>query len=240
MRESLVYLLQLQDIDLEIAELEKKMRALEEAEQIQAAAVLLEKALDQVEQTRERLRVNNRRIKDLENKLEDRQAVIKELDEKIFSGESSSKELSFLIKSKDHERAAQAKLEEILFQTLEALEELNSAMLIAETALAAEEKRYQEVKEAVMQEAGDDRVALAELKSRQSELHEKIDNKLLRSYLSKSKRLNYRFVCAVDDKAVCEGCRVKLPSRVFKRLLSGEIARCDECGRYLICLIDEK
>jgi predicted nucleic acid-binding Zn-ribbon protein len=164
--------------------------------------------------------------------------LVKELDEEIYSGKSNSKELHYLIYEKDKNKEEIQDLEVKMLNLLENSERDKEYLMRLKQQKSEMNQKYNEIKNNINSKKAKLLQKKKSLEEKREEIILELPSRLIEKYEDKKERLNYKFVCQIDESGMCTGCHVKLPSRVIKNLYNSEVQRCDECGRYLIHISD--
>ncbi|MFP4457215.1 MAG: zinc ribbon domain-containing protein [Clostridia bacterium] len=234
MYKDLSLLLEVQDIDKSLIKKQEKLDKLKEPLELRTCVSHLEEIERNLNGLVSKVEERKRKVSVLERDIRHYQNLTKELDDEIYSGKSNSKELHYLIYEKDKNKETIESSELELMDLLEKNE--RDSEYITRLKLQKDQmvKKYDDIKQTIEKKENDLLSAKEGLRKKRELLESQISDSILKKYEEKKERLNYKFVCRIDDVAMCTGCHVKLPSRVFKNLTNNEVERCDECGRYLL------
>jgi len=237
MYEQCLRLFEIQKIDVKLEELflkKEKLKTSNELIQIQAHKSNLQSQWDLIHQ---QLTEDRRELRQSEYDLSEIGMHVEELNGKIFDSATKSKELQFLLQEKDVFQEKTNKIETDIINLLITIEK-NEHLQNAQKELLIDindriDKLSAELKVAIINAEED----ISALKNDRQRWALGIDEKLFKEYESKRKRLKNEMVSLVDNSQVCQGCHVKISNRAFKKLLEKEVARCEECGRYLLVIM---
>ena len=222
-------LYQLQEIDLEIADEERRLEQvvsrLGKNDVVVAAQAKLMSAREKLEELQHQQR-------SLEGEIDDLAGKIKAVDDQLYSGRiKNPKELSNL----QHEvELLKAKRDQLEIKDLELMEQVESveagvAALNHELeGITAEWRREQE-------QLGKEKAALEDslsgLGQKRQALAAETDAQVLALYdrLRKSKG----WAVAGVEQGTCRSCRISLPSSELQQARSGALVQCGSCSRIL-------
>lgn len=234
MYKDLSLLLDLQEIDKALILISEKCAKIENSIRAKECENLLAMIQKEINELNLEIDERKKEIRNIERDTIHHQDTIKELDDEIYSGENNSKELHYLLYEKDKNKKSIDDFENSLMVLLEE----NESSINRVQELKAKEFKldsdYQEINSIEGKAKEELRYEKEVLLDSREHLISKISERILINYEDRKERLNYKFVCEVDDSAICGGCFVKLPMIVFKNITNKKVARCDECGRYLV------
>ncbi len=187
------------------------------------------------------LEEKNKRIHAMENQLHKMEQIIedtcismKQVDERIYSGEVTTvKELKIL---EEKRKAAQLKVEKYEEEALLIMEELDKlkADLPQEMQLANQMKaQYREKQLKIQQEIGKMKAELNLLQKQIQQLETSISPELLEKFY-KIKRIKDNPVAMISD-GKCSGCMVEVSIMIALEAKKHEkLVYCENCGRILV------
>lgn len=222
-------LYQLQEIDLEIADEERR---LEQAVSRLGKNDVVVAAQAKLMAAREKLEELQHQQRSLEGEIDDLAGKIKAVDDQLYSGRiKNPKELSNL----QHEvELLKAKRDQLEIKDLELMEQVESveagvAALNHELeGITAEWRREQE-------QLGKEKAALEDslsgLRQKRQALATETDAQVLTLYdrLRESKG----WAVAGVEQGICRSCRISLPSSELQQARSGALVQCGSCSRIL-------
>jgi predicted nucleic acid-binding Zn-ribbon protein len=228
--ESLQHLLELQQLDDEIASREKELAGLpEKRKQLEETRASVAAELVRARETRETVEHDQRRA---ESSLQDQEALLRKLEGQQFQVKDNAA-YTALLHEMDRAKAMISDCETRILEGMDAAE-------AARAALAAAEADDRETRERVDSEeratdAREEQIQreLAELNARRVEVGPKLDPKILAVYEKILTRR--RPAVAMVSEEMCQGCRVGIPAQNYIEILKGErIITCGNCHRILV------
>lgn len=230
MREEMIHLIKLQEVDLQILALDKakeespdSLRKAEETleakkreyqallEEIEELQLRRRKFEDELEQEYQRLRKSQNRLMEVKAQRE-YQALLKEIEEIKKVNKQREQELIEMMERL--EKLSQDK--EQLAKEIEALEK----------AVEIERSKYEEHKDALDKKR-------AEIWKEREALASKIPSSLLKRYEFVKSRRNGLAVVPVKD-AVCDGCHMNIPPQLYNELMRDDrVYECPICQRII-------
>lgn len=231
MNEQIAYIIDIQDIDINIKKIED-----DEA-----------KNIHEINESAEGVKSQNEKLERLKNELSELQKKINlcELNVESYNGKiekyteaqkqiKTNKEYNAMQKSvKDNEALKNLEEEEII-KTMTALEEIKSAIKITEEDI----KRLSDIISNKKAEVELDKIKYCDIKKDLSDKRKKLEKILKVEFLNiyEAIKNNNKFpaVIPVNNNRACTGCFRILPPQQFNELLSGEIfMQCPICSRIL-------
>lgn len=224
-------LYQLQTLDLELAELERR-RGETEAQLGETEALLQARA--HREAARQRCRQEEARLRDLELDVEETGQKLKEVQAKLYGGTvRAAKELTNLQKESEHLAQAKSRAEDALLESMDALERLQAELAEAERAFDAAEAEWKADQEALRARLQETLAAIAKATASREELIRTIPPAALAEY-DRLRRIRRGVAVARIAQNTCLGCRIGLPMSVVQQArVSPDFVYCPSCGRLL-------
>ncbi|GJM16790.1 MAG: hypothetical protein DHS20C13_21170 [Thermodesulfobacteriota bacterium] len=237
MREQILVLEALQQIDLELSELEihlieypNKISNLEE--EIKSSKETIQNLTDQKEdldKTRE----------EIENEISQNEESIKKSEEKLFEIKTH-KEYQALQKEIAETKKMNSDHEEKLLDEMEKIETLEKEIAEKSEKLASMESGNQEKIAEYKLELEDIKVAYEPKKKQKEEAIQKLDPEIFPLYEKIFKKNNGE-VLAIAKNEVCTGCYMNVPAQLFNEILTfTRIIQCPSCQKILYCEEEEK
>ena len=233
MKEELLALYELQNVDVKIAEARSAIEALDGAKVMKhkyAVAKARAEAADKV-------------LKDYEKEQRDKELTLKSIDEKRVAAEkrkyggsvSNSKELASLEKEIEYLKQQQSELDG---RVLELYDLVPDAKAKADAALELLAKVEHHARVAIKKEMAEKKRLegeLAELTPLREQAAARVTDKhLLSRYASVVKRTGSTGIAKIVD-GKCEGCRVVITAFIMRQLFEDkEYECCENCGRILL------
>ncbi|WP_211661852.1 zinc ribbon domain-containing protein [Neomoorella glycerini] len=225
---------ELQEMQLRLQELQRQLQASGLARELKREKQRLETCQETVRarmQEREELR---RQIASLERACQDLAARKKQLEGKLYSGETSNpKELNNIQHkidttagelAREEERAMELALQQE--QLEEWLKENVSKLQAGKAAYREKLDQYRTWREGLQQEMDVLAVNAARLEG-------EIDSKLLALYSDLQRRLGTKVLARVV-KGTCSGCHLVVPPVLLREARAGKFIYCESCGRLLL------
>ena len=230
MREEMVHLIKLQEVDLRILALDKaKEKSPESLRKAEEALESKKKEYEQLIEELEELQLKRRKFED---ELEQEYLRLKKSQTRLMEVKAQ-REYQALLKEIEEIKKANKQREEELLQMMERIESLNQE----------KEKLAQEIEElekVVAEERAKYENQRAELDKKRAEvwkereaLASKIPSNLLKRYeFVKSRRNGVAVVPVID--AVCAGCHMNIPPQLYNELIRDDrVYECPICQRII-------
>ncbi len=229
--EELKPLIKLQEIDLEIRRIEKRLK-----EEIPSL-------LNEIQEGKEKAELI---VKQAEEKIEKNLKERRELDLEIKSIEESIKKHREQLNSVKTNEAYKALMEEIEAEERKksSMEDRTLELMIEEEELQKEKKKseeeaqrikaeFSEREQKILDEKNRLSVKIDELKNVREELTNQIDGSLYKLYIQISTKRNGIALSPVTD-GFCSVCQIRIRPQVMEELRKGgKIIRCENCSRIL-------
>jgi predicted nucleic acid-binding Zn-ribbon protein len=222
-------LYKLQQFDLE---LQKKQQELDEVEHQLSDNKALLAAESEAASQRERLQDARKKQKDSEWELDDIQEKVRQLEKKLYSGQTKDpKELVNLEKESKSLKSQIRNKEDALLGLMGQVEEAE-----AESKTAAEEaeqlKRKWEYRQQVFgPRKSEVETILATLREDRSKLGQQIQPEAFNIY--ERIRLTRGQAIVKVEKGRCLGCNITVSTSEWQKAKAGELIQCNNCGRIL-------
>lgn len=222
-------LLDYQAVDAKLKEIEKTLTNSEERKK----AVSAKKYLESVEENVNKLDARASELVATYEQVTNEQLKLKEQESAIadaINGAEDEKEVLYLLKKIEE---IIAKIKSLGSKANKISEEIQAVMKeyatiknntkVAQTQLADNLKKYNELKDSVKDEKEQVEKQLGDLKN-------KVDPVLMDRYLQKRANKIYPVLYAVRDN-VCGACGMELSMSVREKLKNGEVVDCENCQR---------
>ena len=230
MVEGLKRLIELQELDDELAKLEEEQRALPARRE--ALAAQRSAAEERLAASRVSEREAEAGQRQAERDLQDREAALAKLEGQQHQVKTNEA-YTALLREIDHAREAISSCETRILEAMEATQAGAEATAAAEAALkAAGEREVAEDRSLAAREA-ELTARIAELRAGRAELRGQVERSLAELY----ERIALRRRPAVVQvtRGICTGCRVDIPPQTFVDLQSRKrVVTCERCQRILV------
>jgi predicted nucleic acid-binding Zn-ribbon protein len=228
--ESLQHLLELQQLDSEIASREEALVSLPgKRKQFEETRAAVAANLAQAHETLQSSELGQR---EAEATLQDQEALLKRLEGQQFQVKDNTA-YTALLHEMDHAKQVISDCETRILEGMEAAEAAREALAAAE----AEERETRERldSEETATDAREEQLQreLAELGAQRGQVGPKLDVKILATYEKILTRRRPALALVSDE--MCQGCRVGIPAQNYIEILKGErIITCGNCHRILL------
>lgn len=237
MKEEIQRLKALQEVDLEIGKVEKKIAR--GTEELTNRRNSIEKLKTSIAATTDKIEASAARCRELEAEVEDTVQMIKDRQTKLMKVQTN-REYQSILKEIDDAKGVNRQREEELIRLQEQAEYLQIKNN-EQTALCGEEEaQYQEDANQREKEAVELADKLEKLqKSRETKV-KKVKVSLLRKYdMIRAKRNGLAMVGV--NRGVCHGCFMNVPPQLYNELLrEEELHSCPACNRLLYNMADKE
>jgi uncharacterized protein len=183
----------------------------------------------------EALEALRKKQREIDDELEDMDARIKSLEQKLYGGSiRNPKELSDLQKEVQHLRERRSKLDERALSNMDAIEAASaSATRAREDAKQAEAAWRRDQEDLVASRTKAER-EMAALESQRKERTEAMDRSAIGMYEALRPKKAGRPVARIE-RGTCLGCRVLLPTHVIQKVRAANtLVQCPSCERILV------
>jgi predicted nucleic acid-binding Zn-ribbon protein len=231
MNEALSALYALQQIDIALAQLERRYHALDPGHAEQAA---LEKARQEYMQKAEALHQLARDLQDAELELKSVEAKKKEHENKLYGGKiTSPKEMVSMQEEIEALGRQRGRLDERILIMMDQLEALRTEVATAETTLKEAEATLSRKQAAYNAETAAITQEVHTLTPRRTKLAATIPPALLKRYETLRATKNGVGISRIE-KGICSACHTTLPVKVVQMVQETDsIEICENCGRLL-------
>jgi len=222
-------LYQLQEIDLEIAEEERKLEQVNGRLGKDDVVVAAQRKLDAAKEKLEELWHQQR---SLEWEIDDLASKIKKGDEELYSGRiKNPKELTNLQHEVELLKAKRDGLETKDLQIMEQVESAEAGTAALTRELEDTTAKWQREQEQLRKDKAALESSLSKLKQQRQALAAEVDPKTAALY--EGLRKGKGFAVARVEQGICRGCRISLPSSELQQARSGALVQCGSCSRIL-------
>jgi predicted nucleic acid-binding Zn-ribbon protein len=225
-------LLELQQIDLTLERLNKRLAEVKAAQRETDAV----RAARQARQAADQEAVKQRALrKDLELSAATLDGRIKQAEQRLYSGlVKNPKELVDLQNDVAALKRQKAALDDQLLEAMVTLEEAEAAFKRASDDLVRSEAEWKTSQADLFDEQAQLETDLAKFSGEQSEVRQRLDAASLSLYDQLRRRKNGLAVAEYDD-GVCSGCGIQPTSNVINQIRQADqLARCGNCERILV------
>jgi predicted nucleic acid-binding Zn-ribbon protein len=187
-----------------------------------------------VDEHRDALRALHDSQRDIEWQVDDARSHVAAVEKKLYGGTvRNPKELEGLNDDANMLRGQLRRREDELLNHMVKVEEQETALSQAETALKEVEERWQGEQADLLGQKERLEAELAELeKSRQSQAG-RVEGRVLELYDLLRDRRQGKAVVKVE-RGMCQGCRISLPMSILQKARSGfDVVQCVSCERIL-------
>ena len=223
-------LYELQQLDLD---LQKKTDMLSQVERQLSHNKALADAKSELEESQKRLAELQDKEKTVEWAVEDLQAKLKPLQQKLYAGSvKNPKELGSLQQQvtqlKSQVRGEEDKALEIMGQT----DILQKEIAVKSTHVNKLEGEWQQTQKQLLSEQAELQAAIDTARNRRGELTSTIEPAHLQLYETVRSRKQGHAVAKIEQGR-CQGCRINVPMSEITQARTGDIVQCSSCGRVL-------
>jgi len=222
-------LYELQEIDLEIADQERK---LEQVNGQLGRNDVIVAAQQKLSLEKEKLAELQHQQRSLEGEIDDLAAKIEKGDGELYSGRiKNPKELSGLQHEVELWKAKRDQLETKDLEIMEQVESDEADVAALKQEVAEIDAEWQREQEGLRKDKAALESSLINLKQKRQALAGETDPQVLTLYdrLWKSKG----WAVARVEQGICHGCRISLPSSELQQVRSGVLVQCGSCSRIL-------
>lgn len=225
----------LQELDLQMQDIEKKLRnlpLLKSCRQKKNEVEVLTQGLKQKKESLHGMRTSLRRG---EMRLQSLTSDIASLHSELYGGKVANlKELAQIEKKMEQQKCEKEKLEDRLLEDMDQMEQRESAYKERTGGLRAKEKELAKLETEAREKVDELKNELLGVKNRRKELAACLDPVLLKKHEAFSQKFNGKGIALVTGK-ICGGCRIELSACIKERLYEpGKEVFCESCGRILL------
>ncbi len=223
---------ELQQIDLH---LEKTTQQLLDLERQLSGNQELEDAKALLDSNRQRLAELQTKQKSAEWSLEDLQAKLKPLQQRLYAGSvHNPKDLVNLQQQATQLKNQVREEEDKVLEIMDQVETLQKQASSGSAQANQLEKQWQAMRDQIMAEQVRLREVLQSTKEKRQEMAQTIDPDYLLVYETIRARRQGQAVAKIEQGR-CQGCRIAVPVSELTQARAGELVQCSSCGRVL-CL----
>lgn len=232
MREQILVLEALQQIDLELSELEVHLK--EYPDKISTLEEELKSSKNTLDELNDRKDKLTKTKSELENEISQNEESIKKSEEKLFEIKTH-KEYQALQKEITETKKMNSDLEENLLGEMEKIEDLDKEITQKSEQLAIKDSEYQEKIGEYKLELEEIKVAYEPKKEEKEKTVQTLDPEILPLY-EKIMKKNNGEILAIAKNEVCTGCYMNIPAQMFNEILTlTRIIQCPSCQKILYC-----
>ncbi|MGC8668410.1 MAG: zinc ribbon domain-containing protein [Chthonomonadales bacterium] len=231
MKDALLALYALQEVDTALSVAKQKLNALDRGDAERAAAESARTLYDQVNRTLHDLSAD---LTDAELELQSVEQKKKQYEDKLYGGRvTNPKELASMQEEIEALGRQRGRLDERILVLMDQVETLKAQVREAHEKLASAEGRLH-AKEAVYREAYREiSERIAELEDRRVKAAEAVPVTLLKRYEAVRAQRGGVGAARVEG-GLCSVCHTSLPTNLVRRVQSGDtVELCENCGRIL-------
>ncbi len=224
-------LYELQEVDLEI---DAKREALSHVISRIGDSETLAEARISLAREEERLAELERSQRDGEREVDDLQAKVTALEEKLYGGAvKNPKELASLQGQVENLKRRRKGLEDKVLDIMTEVETTGQKVSLKRREVAGIEEEWREEQASLSKEQAELSAALATLEQKRNDLASRIDAASLELYQALRRKRQGRAVAKVEQ-GMCQGCRIALPMSELQRARMGQgLVQCSSCERIL-------
>lgn len=226
---------ELQELEREIAFKEDEMRKIPSVQIYRSQKNEVSSLQESLSSQQEKMEVGKKKMRREEMNLQNVNASIAVLNNKLYGGEvQSTRELENMEKKLSALQTEQSAIEDEILSVMEEMEkdELKTSELCRQEE--KEQARLQKVKAQAQKELQAARQELAKLNERRNGIMEQLEAPLLQKYQDLSRKMQGQCVSLVKE-GFCGICNVSLPSAFRARILTpGQLVFCENCGSLLV------
>jgi len=232
MREQILVLEALQQIDLELSELEVHLK--EYPDKISILEEELKSSKDTLDELNSQKEKITKTKSELENEISQNEESIKKSEEKLFEIKTH-KEYQALQKEITETKRMNLDLEESLLGEMEKIENLDKEITKRSELLTSKDSEYQEKIGEYKLELEEIKVAYEPKKEEKEKTVQTLDPEILPLY-EKIMKKNNGEILAIAKNEVCTGCYMNIPAQMFNEILTlTRIIQCPSCQKILYC-----
>jgi predicted nucleic acid-binding Zn-ribbon protein len=222
-------LYQLQEIDLEIADDERRLEQVNGRLGDDEVVVAVQQKLSIEKEKRGELQHQQR---SLEGEIDDVAAKIKKGEDELYGGRiNNPKELSNLQHEVELLKAKRDQLETKDLELMERVESVEDGMAALQGELKEGTSAWQREQEQLKKEKAALESSLDDLNQKRQALTAEIEPKAVTLY--EQLRKNKGFAVARVEQGICRGCRISLSSSELQQARGGALVQCGSCNRIL-------
>jgi len=230
MKDTLKYLVELQEIDRQLFEIEERKGSLpQKVEKLESEAGDLRSEL---ENTKSQLEENQKELTGIKGGLMDAAEKIKKYQDQLYLV-NTNREYDALTNEIETEKGKMAEMEGRQLELEEDIEKLESAINSSEEQTTAFAEKLEANRDELKEKSDLTDARQLELEKERAELAPKVRERYLRKY-ERILQARRRAVVTVDRSA-CSGCHKQLsPQTIYEIQQMDRLIECENCGRILV------
>lgn len=233
-KELIPLFLEIQDLQIQNRELEKKLKNLQtEYETFKNENLSV---INKHEEELKSLREVIKSLKGEQKEKEDQVALLKEKlakEEKLILTLKNPKEVIHMEKEIENLRNLISKIEDNLLNIMIKIEESEKLELEIDNMIKELKGNFEEKLQEYENSLNLLKAEIEELTSQINIKRSAISSPDLEEFDKLSKQKNHRVIAKIINKDICEGCKLSVPKLVLERIRKGEVVNCPNCGRIL-------
>lgn len=233
-KELIPLFLEIQDLQIQNRELEKKLKNLQtEYETFKNENLSV---INKHEEELKSLREVIKNLKGEQKEKEDQVALLKEKlakEEKLILTLKNPKEVIHMEKEIENLRNLISKIEDDLLNIMIKIEESEKLELEIDNMIKELKGNFEEKLREYENSLNLLKAEIEELTSQINIKRSAISSPDLEEFDKLSKQKNHRVIAKIINKDICEGCKLSVPKLVLERIRKGEVVNCPNCGRIL-------
>lgn len=235
MKDTLKYLVELQEIDRQLFEIEERKGSLpQKVEKLESEAGNLRSEL---EDTKTTLEENQKELNGIKGGLMDAAEKIKKYQDQLYLV-NTNREYDALTNEIETEKSKMAEMEGRQLELEEAIEKLEEAINSSEEQTNAFAEKLEANRDELKEKSELTDARQLELEKERAELAPKVRERYLRKY-ERILQARRRAVVPVDRSA-CSGCHKQLsPQTIYEIQQMDKLIECENCGRILVHIDDK-
>lgn len=230
---------ELQEVDLAIKNLEKRIEEAPAESGVNEATELVKQIRDDYEVKESQNKDDRKKLKNLEMKTQKLVDDRKELNENMYNGTVTNvKELEQMHRRLDQLLLEKEKTEDEILVIMESLEEQDDQLSRLKDDLTKAEKELTENEKRLKVDLAEMNKELERLKEDRVGRADRVEKKYMDKYLMLAEKNHGQAVARVNED-LCGGCRVFISSGMRGHLYNPDaMVYCENCGRLLVKLDD--
>lgn len=223
-------LVELQEAETEIVRLQKVLEGIEKDKH---------KLASRLKQFETALSENREELERAQKACRDNELEIQIVDERIIKSNETlrnvktNKEYQVLLREVDDNKKRKDALETELLELMDEREKSESIVEESQKEYSMLEAQISAEQEEIEKQSAEDRALLADYVSRQEEIGQRLDPKLMERFRRISKMNQGSAVTRVSEQ-VCLGCFMNIPPQLYIEVQRGnELISCPQCSRIL-------
>ncbi len=235
MKEDLLQLIALQDIDLQIKKLDDEMKTGYTDIEIRQASIAEKQ--EQINTDKESIEAGEKRRRELEAEIEDSLVHIKDRQTKLMNVQTN-REYQSLLKEIEETKKSNKDKEEDVVRLMEQEEKLQTQITELTNVCRSEEELLAEAKAEADKRSKKIEDAKSKFEKSRTTQAKKISANLSRRYDQLREKRNGLAVIGVT-KGICQGCFMNIPPQQFNEVMRGDqLLSCPTCQRLMFHLAE--